>query len=167
MLSYLAASVAYFYESDIAKVVAANAVRDTLLGVSYDEKNPSATIGATSPVSNVADSGMMGAGMNLAERPTFYFIAAEGYENETPVFTLDGKALAYERVEEDDKVYYLLATSPIELTETVFWTIGDKSGSFNLRAYYDWAKDVKKHATLTHLVERLWRYAESVQNYFN
>ena len=96
-----------------------------------------------------------------------FYVAAEGYENLTPVFTIDGTEVAYEVEEIDGKIYYLLATSPIDLTETVRWTIGDKSGAFNLRAYYDWAKDVAKDEVLTHLVERLYRYAESVQNYFN
>ena len=118
------------------------------------------------PEENFADSGMEGAGMNLAERPTFYFIACEGYGNETPVFRVGGRQVSYQREVLDGKVYFLLATSPIELTETVEWTIGDKSGSFNIRAYYDWAKNVKEDATLTYLVERLYRYAESVQNYF-
>ena len=167
MLSYLAASIMYFNaDVDMRVVNGAKAILDSTLGAGYDEAHPA--LGLEDAVAATAtDSGMSGAGMNLAERPTFYFIAAEGYENETPVFTLDGKEVAYERVEEGDKVYYLLAISPIELTETVSWTIGDKSGSFNLRAYYDWAKDVEKDATLVHLVERLWRYAESVQNYFN
>ena len=167
MLSYLAASVAYFYEDDAAAVAGANAVTDALLGKNYDAENPSTALNTTPAVKNVDDSGMMGAGMNLAERPTFYFIAAEGYESEAPVFTLGEDEITYEREEIEGKVYYLLAISPIELTKTVCWSIGDKSGAFNLRAYYDWAKDVAEDDALTHLVERLFAYAESVQNYFN
>ena len=138
-----------------------------LFGESYDEENTSATLGSSASVAQVENSGMFGAGMNLAERPTFYFIAAEGYEDQTPVFTIGEREVAYETETIDAKVYYLLAISPIELTETVRWTIGDKSGAFNLRAYYDWAKDEAQNAALAHLVERLYRYAESVQNYFN
>jgi hypothetical protein len=51
------------------------------------------------------------------------------------------------------------------IRETVTYTIGDKSGSFNLRAFYDWAKNTKGDAALAHLVERLYRYSESLNDY--
>ena len=166
MLSYLAASVIYFYETDKNTVAAANAVRDSLLGEGYDGANPASTLPTDTPASVSPESGMLGAGMYLAERPTFYFIAQADYENATPVFVVGGHTVEYKKETVDGNTYFILSVSPIELTEAVTWTIGDKSGSFNLRAYYDWAKDVKNDTSLTHLTERLYRYAESVQNYF-
>ena len=166
MLSYLAASVIYFYETDKNTVARANAVRDSLLGEGYDGANPASTLPTDTPASVSPESGMLGAGMYLAERPTFYFIAQADYENATPVFVVGGHTVEYKKETVDGNTYFILSVSPIELTEAVTWTIGDKTGSFNLRAYYDWAKDVKNDTSLTHLTERLYRYAESVQNYF-
>ncbi len=167
MLSYLAASIVYFYtDVDEGMVNGAVAIRDVVLGEGYDAAHPA--LGLADATAAVAtDSGMRGAGMNLSEKPTFYFVAAQGYENEAPVFTMDGKVLTYVTEVHGDLTYFCLSFSPVYLTKTVTWTIADKSGSFNLRAYYDYAKNDAKDETLVALVERLYRYSESVQNYFN
>ena len=108
---------------------------------------------------------MKGAGLNLAERPTFYFIASNECRDMTPRFFLGDKEISYVTEKNGGDVYYLLAFSPRMLTETVRFEIGDKSGSFNLRAFYDFAVKAND-TTLIHLVERLYRYSESVNAYF-
>lgn len=164
MVSYLAASIIYFCEEDNAsRANAAIAIRDYILGDGYDEKHPPKNLTET-PALSSTDSGMRGAGMHLAERPTFYFVAAEGYENETPVFTIGGKTLSYQTISKDGLTYFTLTHSPLFLKETVTYTIGDKSGVFNLRAYYDYAV-AENDASLVRLVERLYRYSESLENY--
>ena len=95
-----------------------------------------------------------------------YAFAAKGYENASPVFTMDGETLAYTTSIEGERTIFYLSFSPTNLTKTVTWTIGDKSGAFNLRAFYDYATDVAKDESLATLVERLYRYSESVQSYF-
>ena len=165
MISYLAASVVHFYqETNPAYANGAIAIRDGILGAEYDTKNPAATLNATTPVS-ATESGMAGAGLNLAERPTIYFVAGEGYENMTPVFMIHGETVTYETMTDGTNVYFNLTVEPWMIRETVTYTIGDKSGSFNLRAYYDWAKNTAEDAELAHLVERLYRYSESLENY--
>ena len=83
----------------------------------------------------------------------------------TPVFTIDGKTVAFETLTDGTDTYFILSIEPWLVRETITYTIGDKSGSFNLRAYYDWAKNTAKDAELAHLVERLYRYSESLSNY--
>ena len=166
MLSYLAASVVYFYgETNPARAEGAEKVLTSLLGEDYDEENPSTTLPTATPATNGENSGMKGAGMNLAERPTFYFIASESYRNETPHFFIGDKELSYVTETDGDEVYYLLAFSPKNLTDTVTWTIGERSGSFNLRAFYDYAVR-ENDSALAHLIERAYRYSESVNAYF-
>lgn len=166
MLSYLAASMIYFYtDADAGRVNGAIAVRNNVLGADYDASNPSYELdGAIA--AEYTDSGMAGAGMNLAEKPTFYFVAAKGYENETPVFMMDGEVVSFIKATEGERTIYYLSFSPIDLTGTVSWTVGDKSGAFNLRTFYDYAKNTAKDENLINLVERLYRYSESVKNYF-
>ena len=166
MISYLAASVVYFYqETNPAYANGAIAIRDGILGAEYDTKNPANTLTTTTPVAST-ENGMAGAGLVLAERPTFYFVADEGYENMTPVFTINGKTVSYKKVVDGKYTYFYLTFSPVMLRETVEYTIGQTSGSFNLRAYYDWAKDVSKDEHLTYLVERLYRYSETITDYY-
>ena len=166
MLSYLVASVVYFYQ-DVNATVSEGAERVlvSLLGDGYDEANPSALRPVQTPAYVGENSGMKGAGLNLAERPTFYFVADEAHRTETPHFFLGDTELTYTTEADGTDVYYLLAFSPCDLTETVKWTIGECSGEFNLRAYYDYAHKQNDEA-LIRLVERLYRYSESVNAYF-
>ena len=164
MISYLAASAEYFYAEERALANAAAAVRDTVLGLDYDKKN--AVDLSIAPVTITEGSGMKGAGMELGERPTFYFVAAEGYENETPTFTIDGVNIRYTTQSIDANTYFCLIHSPDMLDKTVFYTIGEHSGSFNLRAYYDWAKAEQDNA-LVHLIERLYAYNQSIHACFD
>ena len=166
MLSYLVASVVYFYQ-DVDATVSEGAERVlvSLLGEGYDEANPSALRPVQTPAYVGENSGMKGAGLNLAERPTFYFVADDAHRNETPRFFLGEKELTYAIETDGTDVYYLLAFSPCDLTETVKWTVGDCTGEFNLRAYYDYASEQNDDA-LIRLIERVYRYSESVNAYF-
>lgn len=164
MISYLAASAEYFYAEERALANAASAVRDTVLGLDYDKKN--AVDLTFAPVTITEPSGMKGAGVELGERPTFYFIAAEGYENETPTFTIDGVNIRYTTQIIGADTYFCLIHSPDMLDKTVSYTIGAHNGSFNLRAYYDWAK-AEQDDTLVHLVERLYAYNQSIHACFD
>ena len=162
MISYLAASAQYFY-AGMQKANAASAVRNTVLGFDYDEKHTVEI--PLSPINSPADGGMQGAGLMLGERPVFYFVAAEGYENEAPTFTIGGEVVRYTAERIDGKVYFTLIHSPDLLDQSVSYTIGEHSGTFNLRAYYDWAKS-EGDTALVHLVERLYAYNQSIHACF-
>ena len=162
MLSYLAATIEYFNKNS-ASATGAAAIRNHILGENYDSENPAQTLSSNTSVSS-QNSGI-GAGMYLAERPTFYFVTMSNYEGDAPIFKMGEKTLSYTTQNEDGKTYFLLTFSPVMLRETVSYTIGDKSGVFNLRAYYDYASEALADKELTHLVERLYRYSESLESY--
>ncbi len=165
MISYLAASGAYFYE-DAVHGVAALAVRDCILGKNYDDTHQSTTLQNATLVKITEDSGMKGAGMRLGERPTFYFIAKAEYRDVAPTFTINGEIVRYEKEVIDGEVHFVLKHSPDVLAQNVTWTIGDASGSFNLSAYYEYAKEDAKDERLTNLIERLYFYVEAINTYF-
>ncbi|MBR2612953.1 MAG: Ig-like domain-containing protein [Clostridia bacterium] len=163
MISYLAESAKYFYENTRVANAAA-AVRNQVLGEDYNAKNAPETLTSLSSVALTKDSGMQGAGLCLAERPTFYFVLADGMEDATPTFRIGDEVVSFETKVSDGKTYFILKHSPDTLYETVTYTIGDKSGAFNLRAYYDYAKE--NDAPLASLIERLGAYVESVNALF-
>ena len=150
---------------DAGRVNGAIAVRDAMLGKNYNKNHlPKGLATDTTLVSS--DNGMSVAGMYLANRPTFCFIAADEYAKFSPVFTMEDKTLPYTVEKDGDKTVFCLSISPLQLTGKVCWTIGDKSGEFNLRTYYDYAKNTLNDENLIFLIERLYRYSESVQDYF-
>ena len=163
MISYLAQSALYFYR-DGAVAKAAGAVRDTVLGKGYDAKHPETALDALEAIGLTEDSGMKGAGLSLAERPTFYFILADGEDGGDVSFTVDGAAVSYTTQIVDGDTYYILKQSPDTLFKTVSYTVSGKSGTFNLKAYYNYAKD--NDIALATLIERLSAYVESVHTVF-
>ena len=164
MISYLASSAVYFYKNT-AKANAALAVRDTVLGAGYDEANKASSLVGYTAEALTEGCGIKGAGLSLAERPTFYFVLADGERAENVSFRIGECALRYETVLVDGDTYFILKQSPDTLLETVTYKVGEKEGTFNLFAYYDYA--MNNDSDLATLIKRLVAYVDSVNALFS
>ncbi len=164
MLSYARAAYAYF---EIENAAAISAI-DALLGDGYDAANAPAF--ATEAAKPADGQGMQGATLKLDTIPSIRFYLTDGITATMVTFNQNGKNLE-KRVGRDNVGAYVEATlHAYGMCDTVSYSISSKglSGSFNVKAYYDWVKTAeatKNDAALITLVERLAKYSESAKAY--
>ena len=164
MLSYVRASYEYFAtvgqvtpeacEAAVAKITA-------IIGEDYDKNN--------SPEMNeeaVLDvEGLSKATVALGAKISFVFYPTEDAEKYS--FTMNGAKLETKIAEGG---YIIVTTYAYAIKETVEYTVEgtDISGSYNLKAYYEYmVGEGNGSAELIALVERLFKYSESCESYRN
>ena len=158
VLSYIRAAYEYasISEAEIERI-------NSLIGTDYDSTAaPDTTIGAAEsfPAINAAT-------LELGSRPSFIFWVAEGYDANDFKFTINGKSLGYEIfTDSEGKTCIRVSMFAYLMAETVSYTVEgtDVAGEYNIKAYYEFAKTLN-NGTLTNLVERLWKYAQSARAY--
>lgn len=157
-LAYIRAAYEY------ADIDAADVERiNTIIGENYNETSaPDTTVGAAEDT-----DGLYSASIALGGAPAFIFYVAEGYDASDFTFTADGRVLDTEELTDSEgKAYVRVAMYAFLMVESIEYTVEgtDISGSYNIKAYYEFAKTLK-NSELTTLVERLWKYAESAKAY--
>ena len=166
MLSYARAAYAY-YGVQNAK---ATSEIDAILGDGYDAQNAPAFAGEA--VKPAGGQGMQGATLKLDTIPSIRFYLTDGITSTMVSFNQNGKNLE-KRVGRDNIGAYVEASlHAYGMCDTVSYMVSGKnlSGSFNIKAYYEWAKTAevtKNNTALITLVERLAKYSESAKAYKN
>ena len=164
MLSYVKASYEYF--ATVGQVTPeacakATAKINAIIGENYDENNaPEMKDEAVLDV-----EGLSKATVSLGAKISFVFYPTEDAEKYT--FTIGGAKLETEIAEGG---YIIVTTYAYAIKETVEYTVEgtDISGSYNLKAYYDYmVGEGNGSAELIALVERLFKYSESCEAYRN
>ena len=164
MLSYVKASYEYF--ATVGQVTPeacakATAKINAIIGEKYDENNaPEMKDEAVLDV-----EGLSKATVSLGAKISFVFYPTEAAEKYT--FTIGGAKLETEIAEGG---YIIVTTYAYAIKDTVKYTVEgtDISGSYNLKAYYDYMSgEGNGSAELIALVERLFKYSESCEDYRN
>ena len=167
ILSYARSAYAYAgitaYESVAARI-------DQIIGEDYD----GSSVPAFAQTALDTD-GLDSARLSIGSSPAFIFYpetddsGAPIYDPSLYTFTVKGyRVKAEQQTDEDGKVYFLVKTFAYAFDDTVEYTVAgtDISGSYNLSAYYEFAKGLGD-ATLVKMLERLCKYAESAESYAN
>jgi hypothetical protein len=163
MLSYVRASYEYF--ATVGQVTPeacakATAKINAIIGEDYDENNaPEMKNDAVLDV-----EGLSKATVSLGAKISFVFYPTEDAEKYT--FTIGGAKLETE-IQDG---YIIVTTYAYAIKDTVEYTVEgtDISGSYNLKAYYDYmAGEGNGSEELLALVERLFKYSESCEDYRN
>ena len=160
ILSYIRAIYVYdgLSNEDIAKI-------DSIIGAEYDASSrPDTTVNAVSDT-----DGLSSASLELGAAPSFRFYIDGSYDASLYKFTIANATPVSEvMTDTDGRVYIRVYVYAYAMHETVHYTISGTniSGSFNLKSYYEFALS-EGDPTLINLVERLWKYAESAENYRN
>lgn len=160
ILVYIKTAYAYFNMED-AKEVGDRV--DSILG-----KEGVVDANVTGEAVNTTE-GLASATVVLGAEVAFKFTPADPADADKFVFTQNGRALKSEIVTEDGKTYILVTTYAYGITDTVSYTaqISDNvtySGSFNLKAYYDYAVG-QSMTDVAEMVRALWQYSESAEAY--
>ena len=113
--------------------------------------------------------GLSGGTVVLGAEIAFKFTLKNPADADKFVFTQNGKRLNSEVVTNETETYILVTTYAYGITETVSYTatISDEvtySGSYNLKAYYDYAVSEEMHDVIA-ILEALWHYSESAEAY--
>ena len=134
---------------------------NAIIGENYDENNaPEMKDEAVLDV-----EGLSKATVSLGAKISFVFYPTEDAEKYT--FTIGGAKLETEIAEGG---YIIVTTYAYAIKETVEYTVEgtDITGSYNLKAYYDYMLgEGNGSAELLTLVERLFKYSESCEAYRN
>ena len=160
ILVYIKSAYAYFGMPDANEV---GERVDSILG-----KEGSVTATVTGEAVNVTE-GLDSAAVVLGAEVAFKFTPNDSADAERFVFTQNGKKLKSEIITDGEKTYILVTTYAYGITDTVSYTakISDDvtySGSFNLKAYYDYA--VKEGMTdVCEMLRALWQYSESAESF--
>ena len=160
ILVYIKTAYAYFNMED-AKEVGDRV--DSILG-----KEGLVDANVTGEAVNTTE-GLASATVVLGAEVAFKFTPADPTDADKFVFTQNGRALKSEIVTENGKTYILVTTYAYGITDTVSYTahISDNvtySGSFNLKAYYDYAVG-QSMTDVAEMVRALWQYSESAEAY--
>lgn len=158
VLSYIRAAYEYasVCEADIERI-------NAIIGTNYDSTSmPDTTISASEsfPAINAAT-------LELGSRPSFVFWVKEDYDATSFKFSVNGNNLDYEIFTDDDgNTCIRLSMYAFLMADTVTYTVdgADVQGEYNIKTYYEFAKKLNDDS-LTNLVERLWKYAESARIY--
>ena len=166
ILAYVRSAYDYANKTDSARVMARI---DGIIGADYaDSSTPN-----FAEVSLNVDKGLNSARMALGDSPAFIFYPetdAEGnpvYDLSLYTFKVKGYKLRAETAtDEEGKTFFVIGMFAYAFDDTVDYSIAgtDISGSYNLSAYYEFAKSLND-AKLTTLIERLCKYAESAEAY--
>ncbi|MBE6537077.1 MAG: glycoside hydrolase family 32 protein [Ruminococcaceae bacterium] len=162
VLAYIRAAYVYFESED--KDNAVNII-DGILG---DYKNAFEKV---SGVTNTAN-GLKGVIIALEEKPIVRFILPEGKTAEAYTFKCGSRTLEYTTgiYTEDRKnyVYVQVELYAYQLISDISYTDGTYSGSYHINSYYDFVttdEELKTDVNLTTLVEKLYNYCKSAENY--
>ena len=160
ILVYIKTAYAYFNMED-AKEVGDRV--DSILG-----KEGLVDANVTGEAVNTTE-GLASATVVLGAEVAFKFTPADPADADKFVFTQNGRTLKSEIVTENGKTYILVTTYAYGITDTVSYTaqISDNvtySGSFNLKAYYDYAVG-QSMTEVAEMVRALWQYSESAEVY--
>lgn len=162
VLAYIRAAYVYFESED--KDNAVNMI-DGILG---DYKNAFEKV---SGVTNTAN-GLKGVIIALEEKPMVRFILPEGKTAEAYTFKCGSRTLEYTTgiYTEDGKnyVYAQVELYAYQLISDISYTDGTYSGSYHINSYYDYVttdEELKTDVNLTNLVEKLYNYCKSAENY--
>ena len=157
VLSYIRAAYKYFSVNDAATVSRI----DAILGDGYDTNNAPEFVGS----SEAPTTGLSSVTFVLDATPTVRFYLASGADANAYKFYIDGVLVNTVIGVKDDLTYIDLDTYAYAVCETVTYTIsGVESGSFDINAYYEWAKG-QNDSDLVNLVERFAKYSESAKAY--
>ncbi len=159
ILAYIKAAYTYF------KVEGADAVCkkiDAILG-DYERE----TLDKGDAV-NTAE-GLHDVTVVLGAEIAFKFTPSNPADADKFVFKQNGKTLKSEVVTTDTETYILVTTYAYGITETLSYTANVSadttySGSFNLKAYYDYAASKGMEDVVT-VLEALWNYSDSAESY--
>ena len=164
ILSYVRSAYVYFKSENEAYV---KAKIDAIIGEDYDE-----TSLPTDMESAEVGGGFDSATFRLDAKPSFVFYPEtddEGnlvYDLGAYRFTQNGKTLAYETETVSGRTCIVIAMYAYEISEDIAYSVDgtEISGEFNIKAYYEFAKTQNDDA-LVSIVERLWKYSESANEY--
>ena len=137
---------------------------DAIIGEDYDStSSPNTDVEVKESV-----DGLLSAALELSGAPSFVFGLDSAYAPEQYSFYIDGVRVNAEIFTDGEFTYARVTPYAYRMLGTVSYTVEgtDISGEYNLKAYYDWAKNVSGDAELVVLVERLWRYAERSLEYY-
>ena len=155
VLSYVRAAYAYFGTNDAQTVSRINAI----LGDNYDANNAPAVEGSAT----AETEGLKSATFSLDGTPAMRFYLADGADASKYAFFIDGTRVKTET--SADGKYIDIDVYAYALCETVTYTIdGVESGSFHIRAYYEWSK-TQNNENLVNLTARFWKYLQSARDY--
>ena len=157
VLSYVRAAYAHFGTVDAEAI----ARIDEILGENYDENNAPAIEGSAT----AATSGLKSATFVLDGTPAMRFYLADGADASSYKFYICGVEVNTVSGTNSTGVYVDIDAYAYAVCETVTYTVnGTASGSFHIRAYYEWAK-TQNDAELENLVARFWKYCQSARDY--
>lgn len=138
---------------------------DAIIGADYDS-----TAKPNTSVDSVLDyDGLSAATLELSSAPAFRFYIDGSYDASLYKFTVGGTTPNCEILtDEEGKTYIKVYVYAYLMTETVCYTIDgtEIGGAYNLKSYYEFAIKEGDEKLIT-LVERLWKYSESANNYRN
>ena len=155
VLSYVRAAYAYFGTNDAQTVSRIN----TILGDNYDANNAPTVEGSAT----AETAGLKSATFVLDGTPAMRFYLADGADASKYAFFIDGTRVKTET--SADGKYIDIDVYAYALCETVTYTIdGVESGSFHIRAYYEWSK-TQNNDNLVNLTARFWKYLQSARDY--
>ena len=155
VLSYVRAAYAYFGTNDAQTVSRINAI----LGDNYDANNAPTVEGSAT----AETAGLKSATFVLDGTPAMRFYLADGADASKYAFFIDGTRVKTET--SADGKYIDIDVYAYALCETVTYTIdGVESGSFHIRAYYEWSK-TQNNDNLVNLTARFWKYLQSARDY--
>ena len=167
MLSYIRSSYVYFATTGAVSEAdrdAAVARIDALIGADYDKLNKPTINEAAA----LAVSGLKKASIYLGSKIAFAFYIEGNAEDY--VFTVNGRVLESEVINDPNGCYILVTTYAYGIRDTINYSVTgtDISGSYNMKAYYDFISTEGNGSTeLVNLIERLFLYSESAKNYRN
>ena len=155
VLSYVRAAYAYFGTNDAQTVSRIN----TILGDNYDANNAPTVEGSAT----AETAGLKSATFVLDGTPAMRFYLADGADASKYAFFIDDTRVKTET--SADGKYIDIDVYAYALCETVTYTIdGVESGSFHIRAYYEWSK-TQNNDNLVNLTARFWKYLQSARDY--
>jgi hypothetical protein len=136
---------------------------DAIIGKDYDKNNAHAAEGSTDAVT----TGLKGATLVLDATPAIRFYLADGADASAYKFYVGGDAVATVMGTDTTGAYIEIDVNAYKMCETVTYTVnGTDGGSYHIASYYKYASE-GTDATLTSLVDRLWKYFQSARAYRN
>ena len=105
----------------------------------------------------------------LGSEISFKFVPTDKNDADKFVFTQNERVLKSEIVSTENETYILVTTYAYGITDVVSYTakVSDETtytGSFNLKAYYDYATE-RGMNDVVDILEALWQYSKSAEAY--
>ena len=162
VLAYIKAAYVYFDAEDKAEICK---IIDEIL-VDYNRAF-SKTDGVTD-----AENGLWSVVIALEEKPSIRFVLPEGVTADNYTFKSGNKTLEYTTgtITIGDKTYNYAEVSlyAYQVIKEITYSDGTNSGSYHINSYYDFVttdEELKTDVNLTTLVEKLYNYCKSAENY--